>query len=146
MSNPKERFKQYCKENSLRHTPEREVIVHEIYKQEGHFDTDHLFLQIRNKHPKLKLAKASIYRNIPHLINAGLIRESFQKDGHTYYEHTLGHSHHDHMRCLSCGKISEFYSKIIDKAQLSICTKHNFTLVDHIHILLGYCDKCNPKK
>ena len=139
-------LKNYCRENALRYTPEREVIADEIYKNEGHFDVDHLFFQIRSNHPKLKLAKASIYRNIPHLINAGLIRESFHNEGQTYYEHTLGHTHHDHMKCLNCGKIFEFFSQDIDKIQQSICNKKGFILVDHTHILLGYCKKCSTTK
>ena len=142
MKNPIDIFKHYCKENKLRYTPEREVVIEEIYKKDGHFDIDRLFLLIRRKHTKLKLAKASIYRNIPHLINAGLIRESFYKDGHAYYEHTLGHTHHDHMKCLKCGKIFEFYNTNIDKTQQEICKKRKFRLIDHIHILMGYCQKC----
>ncbi|MDP8212961.1 MAG: transcriptional repressor [Candidatus Zapsychrus exili] len=146
MLNPIDILKEYCKNNSLRYTPEREIIVTEIYKKDGHFHIDHIFLRIRNNYPKLKLAKASIYRNIPHLINAGLIRESFYKDGHACYEHTLGHAHHDHIRCLKCGEITEFYNEYIDKTQQTICKQRKFQLLDHIHILLGYCEKCNKKK
>jgi len=146
MIDPKEIFKEYCKKNELRYTPERGVVIDEIYEKDGHFDIDKIFLQIRNRHPNLKLAKASIYRNIPHLIKAGLIRESFHKDGHTFYEHILGHSHHDHMRCLKCGMVFEFYSDPIDKAQQSICKRRKFNLIDHVHILLGFCEKCNKKR
>ena len=145
MPDPKTIFKHFCKQNDMRYTPERELIIDEIYLKDGHFDVDQLFLRLRNKYPKIKLARGSIYRTIPILISAGLIRESFHKDGHAFFEHILGRTHHDHMKCLNCGKIFEFYSRDIDKIQESICKKRKFMIVDHVHILIGYCEKCSIK-
>jgi Fur family ferric uptake transcriptional regulator len=47
-------FRQYCKENSMRNTPERELIIKKIYRVDEHFDVERLFLRIRNRYPKLK--------------------------------------------------------------------------------------------
>ena len=145
MSNPIDTFKEYCKKNAMRFTPERRVIIEEIYRKDGHFDIDELFIRIRKRHPKIKLAKGSIYRTLPHLIKAGLIRESLMEEGHFCYEHTLGHAHHDHMRCVSCGKVFEFYDKRIDKTQKEICDKFNFKMLWHIHVVNGYCSDCRNK-
>ena len=144
MPNPIAIFKEYCKKKGLRYTPEREVIIEEIYSKDGHFDIDNLFLRIRNRHPKLKIAKGSIYRTLPHLMESGLIRESYMKGSCLYYEHTLGHAHHDHMRCIQCGKEFEFYEKKIDKIQETICKRKKFEMIGHIHVLIGYCEKCRP--
>lgn len=143
--NPIGIFKEYCKKRKMRYTPEREVIIEEIYRKDGHFDIDNLFLRIRNRHPKLKIAKGSIYRALPHLINAGLIRESYMKESCLYYEHTLGHGHHDHMRCIRCGKVFEFHEKETEKIQKAICKRRNFKMVGHVHVLIGYCEKCQKK-
>ncbi len=145
MNNPKTIFKEYCRANGLRYTPERDVIIEEIYRKDVHFDIDNLFLRIRGRHSKIKLAKGSIYRTLPHLLKAGLIRESYSDKGHACYEHTLGHSHHDHMKCLKCGKVFEFCEKEIDKLQETICKRRNFELIWHMHILAGYCSKCRSQ-
>lgn len=145
MLDPKIVFKEYCKKNGMRYTPEREVIIEEIYRRDGHFDIDALFLRIRNKHPGIKLAKGSIYRTLPHFIKAGLIRESFTEEGHTAYEHVLGHSHHDHMKCLKCGKVFEFYEEEIDRIQQEICGKLGFKMLWHVHVIAGYCKKCGKR-
>ena len=146
MQKPRDVFKEYCKKNSMRYTPERDVIISEMYRTDGHFDIDSLFLRIRNRFPDVKLSKGSIYRNIPHLIKAGLIIQSLAVEGRTYYEHILGHNHHDHMECLKCGKIFEFYEESIDKTQQKTCERYNFQMVSHMHVISGYCAKCRKKK
>ena len=145
MEKPVQIFKAYCKKNGMRYTPERDVIIKEIYCKDEHFDVDKLFLRIRRKYPKTKLSKASIYRTLPHLIRAGLIRESFTESGHTCYEYVLGHSHHDHMKCLGCGRVFEFYERSIDEAQQELCDKLKFNMVWHVHVIGGYCSECRRK-
>ena len=146
MDSPKGIFKEYCKNNGMRYTPEREIIIDEIYCKDGHFDADELFLRIRNRYPKIKLAKGSIYRTLPHLIQAGLIRESLTEESHVCYEHTLGHEHHDHIKCVECGRIFEFYEKEIDKLQKNLCRRRNFKMLWHTHVIGGYCSKCLKEK
>jgi len=139
-------FRQYCKNNGMRNTPEREKIIEEIYRVDEHFDVDRLFLRIRNRYPELKLSKVSIYRAIPHLLKAGLISEAFSDSGATCYEHVLGHAHHDHMKCLGCGKVIEFYDRQIDEVQQKICEKIGFEMAWHMHVICGYCKQCRKKK
>ena len=145
MNNPVSIFKEYCRKNAMRFTPERRMIIEEIYRKDDHFDIDELFLRIRKHYPKARLAKGSIYRTLPFLIDAGLIRESLTERGHVCYEHTLGHTHHDHLKCIRCGKVFEFYDKRIDKAQKEICDKFKFKMVWHRHVLGGYCWRCQKK-
>ncbi|MFC1461997.1 Fur family transcriptional regulator [Verrucomicrobiota bacterium] len=139
-------FRQYCRSEGMRYTAERDMIVGEVYRDHGHFDIDTLFLNIRARHPATRLAKGSIYRTLPHLIRAGLVRESLTTDGHLCYEHTLGHAHHDHMKCIGCGEIFEFYDDAIDSTQQELCEKRGFDMVWHIHVLGGYCSKCRGKR
>lgn len=145
MENSVKLFRQYCKKNNMRNTPERELIIKEIYRVDEHFDVDRLFLRIRERYPKLKLSKVSIYRALPHLIKAGLIREAFSDSGAICYEHVIGHDHHDHMKCLECGKVIEFYEKEIDDVQQMLCEKIGFEMIWHVHVIGGYCKKCRRK-
>jgi len=142
---PKEIFKKYCRDQNLRFTPGRALIIDEIYRKKGHFDVDTLFLHLRNSHPDIRLARGSIYRNIPHLLKSGLIRISLADSGRISYEPNLGHQHHDHMRCLKCGRVFEFYKDSIDRAQKKMCENINFKMTGHIHLITGYCSKCRKK-
>jgi Fe2+ or Zn2+ uptake regulation protein len=67
------KFRDYIKERGLRNTPEREMIIEEIFSIHDHFDVDELFLRMRNK--KKTISRASIYRTIPLLVESGLIKE-----------------------------------------------------------------------
>ena len=146
MRKAQEIFRKYCRSKGMRYTVERDLIVAEIYREDGHFDIDSLFLSIRARHPETRLAKGSIYRTLPHLIHAGLVREALTDDGHLCYEHTLGHAHHDHMKCMECGRIFEFYDDGIDTTQQELCAARNFDMIWHIHVLGGYCSACREKR
>ncbi|MFH1996032.1 MAG: transcriptional repressor [Candidatus Omnitrophota bacterium] len=58
------------------------------------------------------------------------------------YEHTLGHGHHDHLKCVRCGTIFDFYERRIDEKQKEVCGKNGFTMLWHVHVIGGYCKKC----
>ncbi|MBF0253230.1 MAG: transcriptional repressor [Candidatus Omnitrophica bacterium] len=146
MQEHKEIFNEYLKQKDLRHTPERDVILDEVYAKDGHFDIDSLFIRLRKNYPDKRISKASIYRNIPLFIKAGLVRESITDGSRSFYEHVLGHTHHDHMSCVRCGKITEFYDKKIDKIQEEFCKKSKFEILWHTHVIYGLCGVCSKRK
>jgi Fur family ferric uptake transcriptional regulator len=135
-----QKFREYIKEKGLRNTPEREMIIDEIFSIHDHFDVDELFLRLRNK--KKRISKASLYRTIPLLIDSGLIKEVYFENGHLHYEQIYGHKHHCHLRCVSCGRIIEFADDEIGTIQSRIGKQYDFTVTTHRFELLGYCSLC----
>lgn len=142
---PRAIFRDYCSRNRLRFTRERGIIIDEIYRENAHFDVDRLFLSIRGSNPDSRLAKGTIYRTIPHLLRASLLRVSLSKNGRVCYEQALGQAHHDHMQCLKCGRILEFHDGATDKIQEAICRKHRFSMLSHTHVIRGHCAECSGK-
>ncbi|MBF0254034.1 MAG: transcriptional repressor [Candidatus Omnitrophica bacterium] len=139
-------FREYCRSRRMRFTPERQVIIEEAYRRHGHFDVDALFAVIRKRRPELKIARASVYRAMPVLAGAGLVREAFSDNHRTLYEHTLGHNHHDHLKCVRCGQVAEFYADEIDRAQSKLCEARGFEMLWHVHVISGFCSRCRSKK
>ena len=139
-------FREYCSRKKMRYTPEREMIIQEIYSFDGHFNVDNLFLQIRQRNPISRIAKTSIYRSIPYFLDAGILRESIAEAGHIIYERTLGHFDHDHFRCIGCGKLLEFYSHELEAAQKKICRKEKFKVLWRTNVINGYCPECIHKE
>ncbi len=139
-------FRRYCAQKKMRYTPERETIIKEIYSLNDHFKVDDLFLRLRAKNPNSRIAKTSIYRSVPYFLDAGLLRESIVNAGQTIYERTLGHSDHDHFRCVSCGRIVEFTSPDLVLAQKKLCSKEKFTVLWRTNVVNGYCQDCKDKK
>ena len=63
-------------------------------------------------------------------------------DGRARYESKIGSLHHDHLICEMCGKIIEFVDSDIEKRQVIIANKHQFSLQRHVHQLFGNCKEC----
>jgi Fur family ferric uptake transcriptional regulator len=139
---PIKKFREYIKDKGLRNTPEREMIVREIFSIHDHFDADELFLRLRNQ--KKIVSRASVYRTIPLLIESGLVKEVYFENGHLHYEHIYGHKHHCHLRCICCGKIHEFGADELARIESQIGRKHGFVVTSHRFEFLGYCAQCSP--
>jgi Fur family ferric uptake transcriptional regulator len=54
----------------------------------------------------------------------------------------MGHRHHDHIVCLTCGRIEEFFDERIEHLQEEACRRKGFELVNHHLRLEGYCRAC----
>lgn len=133
-------FKEFLKGKDLKLTPERGTILKEISALKRHFDIEGFYLTLRNK--GLKVSRASIYRTVPLLVECGLLEEIKTIDTHTYYEYIYGKKHHDHLICLGCGKIIEFYSEKLERIQDEVCKKERFSGVRHLLEIQGYCKRC----
>jgi Fur family ferric uptake transcriptional regulator len=140
MGNEIELFRSFIKGKGLRNTPEREEIILEIFVSQDHFDVDELYLRLRNTGSRV--SKASIYRNIPLIMECGLIKEVWHEDGHMHYEPVYGQTHHCHLRCLGCGKVIEFVEEDLKDMQERLAKKHDFDIVDHRLDVVGYCSEC----
>ncbi len=139
-----QKFREYIREKGLRNTPERELIIEEIFSNHDHFDAEGLFLRLRNK--MKRVSKASVYRTIPLLIECGLIKEVYFEDGHLHYEHIYGHQHHCHLRCICCGSVVEFADDEVLRLQNQIGEKHHFLVTSHRFEVFGYCSECAPRQ
>ncbi len=86
----------------------------------------------------------TVYRNLPVLIEAGIIRRTDAQDaqGGSQYEHIWGHEHHDHLVCVRCRKLIEFQYPAIDALQEVVAKEHGFDLINHRLELLGVCGDC----
>lgn len=137
-------FRDYVRKKRLRNTPERELIIEEIFSSQNHFDIDELYLRLREKNQKV--SKASIYRTIPLLIESGLVQEVFFEDGHLHYEHIHGREHHCHLHCLNCRKIVEFQDRHLESIEKRLGRKFNFDIISHKLEVYGYCEECRKDK
>lgn len=140
MSTEIDLFRSYTARKGLRNTPEREEIIREIFSSGDHFDVDELYLRLRSR--GRRVSKASIYRNLPLIMECSLIREAWHEDGHMHYEPVYGHRHHCHLRCMACGKVVEFNDEKLNTIERSLGEKYGFEILDHRLEVFGYCSYC----
>ena len=89
---------------------------------------------------------ATVYRVLTQFEQAGLLARQHFETGKAVFELNQG-GHHDHLVCLQCGKVEEFYDGEIEKRQSEIARKSGFQLRGHSLALYGDCTKPNcPSK
>lgn len=136
-----DRFKDHLSSKGLRSTPERKLILEEIFSFHKHFDVEELFQRLRRK--GRSVSRATIYRTLPLLIESGLVREALRSQDRIRYEHIFGREHHDHLFCIKCGRVIEFKEKGVEALQDAICKRYWFKSVEHRLGIRGYCKACN---
>lgn len=86
-----------------------------------------------------EIGLATVYRVLTQFEAAGLVTRHHFEGGQAVFELDRG-PHHDHIVCVHCGRIEEFYDKIIEERQRMVAEKLGFTLSDHAMTLYGECN------
>jgi len=138
------KFASYLKERGLKLTAQRKTVLRQVFRAHKHFEAAEMLYRMRQK--RLKVSKATLYRTLALLVEAGLLRQEVFGERHSHYEHIFGHGRHDHLVCLSCGKIREFRNDEIERLQNRICEQHGFQPTSHKMEIHGYCRKCRERR
>jgi Fur family transcriptional regulator, ferric uptake regulator len=83
---------------------------------------------------------ATVYRVLTQFEQAGILKRSNFESGKAVYELDEG-SHHDHLVCLQCGRVEEFYDAEIESRQHRIANERGFALQEHALALYANCTK-----
>jgi len=84
---------------------------------------------------------ATVYRVLTQFETAGILIRHHFENGLSVFELDEGH-HHDHLLCIKCGKVVEFFDDEIEKRQQAIAQQHRFNMTDHCLYIYGVCPKC----
>jgi Fur family ferric uptake transcriptional regulator len=136
-----------ARSRGLRWTGERAAIVRAIASEQGHFSADELIRSL--KRGGLSASRATLYRAIPLLVEAGILQPALRSGEERRYEVAWGHAHHDHLVCKQCGRVVEFRFEAFEMLQRDVAEKYGFELLGHFHELIGICRECRegaPRK
>lgn len=133
-------FESYLKDKKLRLTPQRREIFERAFATHEHFTAEMFLSWLRDDGSTA--SRATLYRTLGLLVEGGFLEELDVGTGESWYEHVLGHQHHDHLICTQCGRIEEFTEPRIEALQEEIAHSRGFTLESHDLRLLGTCKRC----
>jgi Fur family ferric uptake transcriptional regulator len=85
---------------------------------------------------------ATVYRVLMQFEQAGILSRTHFETGKAVFELNEG-KHHDHLVCMDCGRVEEFYDAEIEKRQRGIAQARGFELQDHALALYAACTKKN---
>ena len=137
------RFETFLRSRQLKLTGERLELVEEVFGQPHHFDADQLHMALKQKGKAI--SRATVYRTLDLLVQCGLVRKSSFGDQHAHYEAVHSNEHHDHLICLNCDAIIEFFRPDLEALQEQICREFAFRPMHHSLQIFGHCKSCQAK-
>ena len=114
----------------------------EIFQNGGqrHMTAEDVFRVLLNDHSDIGLA--TVYRVLTQFEQAGLLARQHFETGKAVFELNQG-GHHDHLLCMQCGRVEEFYDAEIEKRQNEVARQRGFQLHGHSLALYADCIKKN---
>jgi Fur family ferric uptake transcriptional regulator len=88
-----------------------------------------------------EIGLATVYRVLTQFEAAGLVSRHHFEGGQAVFELNQ-EGHHDHIVCVVCGKVEEFFDDIIETQQMKIAKDKGYTVTDHSLTLYGKCSDC----
>ena len=88
------------------------------------------------------IALATVYRVLMQFEQAGILARSHFESGKSVFELNEG-THHDHLLCLTCGRVEEFFDPEIEARQREVAASRGFTLQEHALSLYAVCTREN---
>jgi Fur family ferric uptake transcriptional regulator len=130
METPEQVFRNFLRQRSLKYTTERLAILNAVQKFGRPFEAEELLLTLREG--DYRTSKATIYRTLKHLLDAGLLKQvHFGGGKQAHYDFVNPADAHDHLLDLDTGKIIPFSSDLVVKLREHIAKKMGFTSVSH---------------
>ncbi len=105
-----------------------------------HMSAEDVFKLLLNEGADVGLA--TVYRVLMQFEQAGILSRNHFETGKAVFELNEG-KHHDHLVCVDCGRVEEFFDAEIEQRQKSVALTRGFELQDHALALYAVCTKVN---
>tara|TARA_R110002074_G_scaffold228259_2_gene399935 strand:- start:143548 stop:143961 length:414 start_codon:yes stop_codon:yes gene_type:complete len=88
-----------------------------------------------------EIGLATVYRVLTQFETAGLVNRHHFEGGNSVFELNQG-EHHDHILCVKCGRVDEFFDEVIEERQSMVAKKMGYKMTDHSLYVYGICSAC----
>ena len=122
-------FRRFLKSKGLKYTPERAAILDAIIERDEVFEVEEILLQMRGREERV--SKATIYRTISLLTEAGIITQALFDSKQAHYRLIYGREPQDQMVCMRTGRLIEFSSRDIIELRNRICSELGWKPIGH---------------
>ena len=127
------------KSQGLKHSTVRDVVVEEFLRAGTHVSIEQLLERVRRRVPAT--GYSTVYRTLRLLVDKGFATARDFGGAQTLFE-PADARHHDHIVCVSCGRVSEFEDAEIEALQERAARRLGFRVTSHRLELYGLCSAC----
>jgi Fur family ferric uptake transcriptional regulator len=103
-----------------------------------HLSAEEIHRRLLDSHEDIGLA--TVYRVLTQFETAGLVSRRHFENGMAVFELNEG-THHDHIVCMDCGHVEEFFDKDIEARQDAVAAARGFRIKEHALVLYGHCQR-----
>ena len=128
-------FRRYLHAEKLKFTPERAMILDAVLQKTALFEAEQLAYDL--KQLGHRVSRATVYRTLSHLQDAGILKQVFFDNKQSYYEVIVGRQTYDYLICVETGRVIEFNSEKLRKLRDEICRQHGFEPISHQFHIFG---------
>lgn len=138
------KFEHYLRDEGLRLSRGRESVFHQVIMTHGHFTAEEMAKLCADMQPTV--SRATVYRSLKEMLEAGIIRETAFGDKHQHYEHLYDEAKHHHAKCMRCHQFIEFPDLDEESCYHPILEKQGFKIIGHEMHFYGICKRCQGKE
>jgi Fur family ferric uptake transcriptional regulator len=139
-SEPTERFSEYLRDRGVKFTAARRRILEAALDLGEYFEAEQVLYLLRERGQKV--GKATVYRTLPLLVGAGILRPVRFDVKQTHYERADGQTSGDHLVCKRCGRVVRFASEEVSALRDRIAKRQQFQVLGHRFQIAGLCREC----
>ncbi len=135
-------FREKCKENKLKITPQRIVIYEELFRSKDHPNAEALYKKVKKIIPDISLD--TVNRTLLTFSNIGIVKNVEGYGEPRRYDPNI--KNHHHFRCINCNSLIDFDYKPYDDIIIPRDIKKRFNVTSKKVLLEGYCNTCRTDK
>ncbi len=128
-------FRRFLKNRGLKFTTERALILDAVLSKDNVFEVDQLLYEMHGQ--GVRVSKATIYRTIKHLVEAGIIQEVLLDSRQAHYQLIYGRQQKDHIINVDTEATLEFHDEELIERIYAICREHGLDPVGHRLLIYG---------
>jgi Fur family ferric uptake transcriptional regulator len=139
-----ELFYAYLRQNGLKKTHQKDLILETFLNAEGHLSVDDIYALVRRRDKRVGIV--TVFRTLKSLTACGIAKEINLGDGLTRFEHSYHHPPHHHIICIECRKAIEYVCPALEKIQDGIIQKYHFQPLHYRFQTYGICEDCREHR
>lgn len=142
---PEDKFREYLasRPKPQRFTEQQREMLAHIFARHSHFDVKELIENLTAA--KKQVSRATVYRTLTSLVDAGLLRR-IELGDRTVFDHDYGYPAHDHLVCEQCGSMTEFQSEELEALLEKVAAENEFRPAGHTLVIRGVCGACRAAR
>ena len=142
---PEDKFREYLasREKPQRFTDQQREMLAHVFARHEHFDAEQLIEALKGA--KKQVSRATVYRTLSKLVDAGLLRR-IELGERTVYDHDYGYPAHDHLVCELCHSMTEFQSPELEALLEKVALENGFRPAGHTLVVRGVCTSCSAAR